>query len=811
MATGFILHSLDRNILIKYRHYERSLIAFNRMKLRLIFLYSCFSEQVVPRSVDITLKCDTEPFPMIKKLILKNSIECCKRDIETLHLRVRHTFAILKNNIPFFVVDDLINIAHNTSRYMCSRTSENLKNKLDLLCSRSLWEKFSSVNSVVNISRHPLSTHQQTLLGLGLSFALPPPAGATIDIASALDNFLYRYRTSVNNPDLLRGALIPVSSSLKNRKHFLPKRLVTALNELKAVRDTVVLPADKGGKVVVMDITEYIAKSNSLLSDDSTYSKLTKNPTQSVNTNFSSSLKQLAKKCPEPKIFDKFIRCNASLPYFYGIPKLHKPNRPLRPIISTVGSASHALAGWLASIMTPYLGVFSQAHLKNSQDFTDKLRAFSAHTDLTNTKMLSLDVSALFTSVPLDCVLNFIKSKYNQNVIELPIPIDVFLDLIRLCVNNNYFTFNNEYYLQTFGVAMGSPLSPVLANIFMEYLESEYLPNLTPRPLLWLRYVDDIFVIWPNNQTFEPFFEQVNGLFPSIKFTTEWESQGTIPFLDCLVHRSETGFKFRIYRKPTQSGMYLHYFSWHPTHIKRGVLISMFLRALRLCDPEFINEELNYISTSFGKLAYPDHFISTALSQARRKFYSDQVTQPNNDNSFKTLSIPHTDQTKTIVPVFAAHNIKIVNKCSNSLKHNLVKTRPSSDSNEIPGTYVIPCKDCPQAYVGQTGRPFSVRLQEHQRYVKLAKENSAVFSHSFHFNHAIDWKSAKIVYKSGNLNNRLIVESALIKHIDNFNQTDGVGAVDHATKDIILKTNRQILNNLPPPLARYHTTRRLPY
>ena len=111
--------------------------------------------------------------------------------------------------------------------------------------------------------------------------------------------------------------------------------------------------------------------------------------------------------------------------------------------------------------------------------------------------MISLDVTALFTNVPLDLVLDFLRRKHEEGIFSPPIPISEFLDLIKLCTDSTIFTFNGDAYQQKFGVAMGSPLSPVLANICMEMFESEYLPLTTKRlrPSFGLHYVNDVFVI----------------------------------------------------------------------------------------------------------------------------------------------------------------------------------------------------------------------------------------------------------------------------------------------------------------------------
>ena len=204
--------------------------------------------------------------------------------------------------------------------------------------------------------------------------------------------------------------------------------------------------------------------------------------------------------------------------------------------------------------------------------------------------MISLDVTALFTNVPLEFVLSKLKEKCDEDLISFPIPIEKFLDLIRLCVTSTVFSFNGEGFKQKFGVSMGSPLSPILANLCMEFVETEIMENCSPnlRPVIWVRYVDDIFIIFKGNDVdFNDFLTYVNSILPSIQFTVEFEVDNKLPFLDVLVYHDKNSFHFNfsVYRKPTNAESYIHYFSYHSPQIKRNVVMNFVIRAYRICDP----------------------------------------------------------------------------------------------------------------------------------------------------------------------------------------------------------------------------------
>ena len=267
-----------------------------------------------------------------------------------------------------------------------------------------------------------------------------------------------------------------------------------------------------------------------------------------------------------------------------------------------------------------------------------------------------------------------------------------------------------------------------------------------------------------------------------------------------------SGFSFGIYRKPTHSHQYLHYFSWQPDHIKRSALFSLFLRAHRICDSANLNSEIDYLFSSFKKIGYPTFFIQKVLSDVRKKYYNNNnVSVSQDDRSEKpVISLPYNNfSDRYIKPLFSAHNSKVVHGSNNTLRKNLFKPRypkPPCSTLSSSGVYVIPCLECSRCYVGETGRNFSVRLNEHKSYVRNANERSAIFNHVSSQNHSIDWPQSKIVYPSNKKSDRLAVESTLIKFIPNFNNSAGANVIDPLSTSLILSSNRSILNRVPSNL-----------
>ena len=139
--------------------------------------------------------------------------------------------------------------------------------------------------------------------------------------------------------------------------------------------------------------------------------------------------------------------------------------------------------------------------------------------------------------------------------------------LLELCLRTTSFKLQGSYYEQTDGAAMGSPVSPVVANIYMEMFEELALRRATNPPRIWRHYVDDTFCMITKMKV-EGFLSHLNSLHPTITFTVEKEEEGKLPFLDTYLHRKNDGsLDISVYRKPTHTDQYLNFSSHHPRHM----------------------------------------------------------------------------------------------------------------------------------------------------------------------------------------------------------------------------------------------------
>ena len=336
---------------------------------------------------------------------------------------------------------------------------------------------------------------------------------------------------------------------------------------------------------------------------------------------------------------------------------------------------------------------------------------------------------------------------------------------------------------------MGSPLSPVLSNFFMEYFECELLPTILDVDIPWFRYVDDVFSICNlNDNDFDVFFRRLNELSPSIKFSFEWENNNQLPFLDILIVRKWGMIFTDIFRKATHCNTYIHYFSYHDESIKLSVLSSLFLRAYRICTPCFLDKEIDLLFGIFSKLGYPIWFIRKAHFKARKSFYAPRQ----NVTPFQkpAMVFPFVKELKSTVQNLNILGIKTVFNYPNTIGKSVMRNSPKND-NEI-GVYKIPCKRCPQVYVGESGRSFDIRLNEHKQAVSHGNTSNALFLHMSENNHQINWQGAELLIKENNTKKRKIIESAIINSCPTMNISDGSYKLDVLTTNYVLEATNML-------------------
>ena len=384
--------------------------------------------------------------------------------------------------------------------------------------------------------------------------------------------------------------------------------------------------------------------------------------------------------------------------------------------------------------------------------------------------MASFDIDSLFTNVPLDETIEIsVKKLFGRKKKFKGFSRQQFKKLLSLAVKDSFFLFNGTYYEQVDGVAMGSPLGPTLANIFLCHWEEIWI-NKCPeqfRPHYYNRFMDDTFLLFSSMEHVKKFHKYINSRHKNMTFTYEIEKNNSLAFLDVLITREET-FCTSLYRKPTFSGLYSNYKSFMPDSYKKGLIYTLLHRAFVLCCSwEKFHAEVCFLKKTFQKNTFPEFFIDRCVKAFLDKIFIVKkviITVPKKE---LRICLPFLGKQsfdiKTKLSKFVSKNfpqckLQIIFN-SNSRIRNFFTFKdkiPLSVRSHI--LYRYTCDGCNAVYIGKTRRHYLVRVFEHlgtsllthkkYTYNPLNINNTAILNH-------INCKKC-----AGNQNNFKIIGSA---------------------------------------------------
>ena len=412
-------------------------------------------------------------------------------------------------------------------------------------------------------------------------------------------------------------------SPLDSQNHCYPNftsQEMIALKELSGDQSLVIRRADKGGAIVLQNRESYIDEINRQLSNTEFYKMLSGDPT----IVFSKEIKCLLDKALLDQIISKeeykfMLKEHPVRPILYTLPKIHKsivPPVPGRPIVAGIGSLTEPLSQYIDFHIKDVVTKLP-SFLKDTSDFLNKLESMGNISD--SEYICTMDVTSLYTNVPHEEGLEALKHYMELRETQSP-STDFIIDLTRVVLTKNYFKFENNFYLQIQGVSMGSPFSPNYANLFMGKFEEDHVYSNNPYKSYirgWCRFIDDVFFLFSGPvELLNEFLLYINSRLPSIKFTLE-ASQESVSFLDVLVKKNQ-GVQTTVYRKKTDRNNYLHFSSYHPSSLKKGLPYSQLLRLKRICNTESEYEgQSAEMCDRFRARGYNEHILSISKSKVK--------------------------------------------------------------------------------------------------------------------------------------------------------------------------------------------------
>ncbi|XP_074606463.1 uncharacterized protein LOC141859518 [Acropora palmata] len=290
----------------------------------------------------------------------------------------------------------------------------------------------------------------------------------------------------------------------------------------------------------------------------------------------------------------------------------------------------------------------------------------------------------------------------------------------------------------------------------MEHFESRALETTPTRQAMWYRYVDDTMTKIHEGAV-SSFSDHLNSINSHIRFTSEEEKNGRIPFLDTCLHLKEDGStKVTVYRKPTHTDQYLNFHSNHHLQHKRAVVKTLLLRAQTLVSEEIDRvTEIRHVKQALKANNYPDWMVTLPNAAPVSRVSEESVKERG-----IYASVPYIKGTsERLQRAFKSHEITLINKPFNSLRSQLVRVKDKRENLKKCGTvYHIHCEQCDKNYVGETARLLETRIKEH-----LSRNSSAVNEHCKLTGHSVDSSKIKVLATENNTFKRRLREAIEIK------------------------------------------------
>ena len=406
----------------------------------------------------------------------------------------------------------------------------------------------------------------------------------------------------------------------KYRSNLSPEEQ-SALTSLRQDESIVIKKADKSSTIVIMNREDYIAEVERQLNDQTYYEKLHENP----NEKFKKEIQDTISEIQDNQILQGFenvsIPNENKVPQFYVLPKTHKPYNPSlplgypgRPIVSACGSLTENVSAFIDSTLKPYMESLP-SYIKDTTDFINKIRQLPQLSK--DSFLVTLDVSSLYSNIPHKDGIEACQYFMN-NGCKPKESLKCISKLIELVLTKNHFQFNDVDYLQKLGTAMGTRMAPSFASLFMGKFEKEFLDSCGVQPLLWLRFLDDIFMIWDDSEEkLLRFLDELNKFHETIKFTYNYSKTNAV-FLDVKIEKSDEGsLCTSVFEKDTNVHQYIEFSSCHPLSCKKGIPYSQAKRYRRITsDDDNFKRDLNSLETYFRRRNYPADILSEAIQKA---------------------------------------------------------------------------------------------------------------------------------------------------------------------------------------------------
>ncbi len=434
-------------------------------------------------------------------------------------------------------------------------------------------------------------------------------------------------------------------SSLDHNDNF-PESLREAVIKLKNNKDIIIKPADKNLGPTIMDKTWYNQEMLSQLRDTSVYTPIQRsdaaNFVEKVASRISSRILtwKLVNHLPERLcefISTPPIHCKPCRAYL--LPKIHKEKVGGRLICPNTNWCTLNLSKWLAAEFNEVARTIPTI-LKDSRELIKDLQNVRVSK---SSRLITFDVVSLYP--------NIVHSEARRNISSLlgsSAKTECLLEFLDVVMENNVLEFEGNCFHQITGTAMGTPVAPPYANLFLAKFEADLLNALTHQPRYYKRFIDDGFIIWDSpDEILIEFLDKWNSTYSTIKITYK-VSRTNVQFLDLNIFIDKGnvdihGFcpiQFTNFDKPLNNYLYIPYNSFCPKHILKGFIKGRCISlAINNSQEKGFQIALEKLLERLHRRGYPHNFVNkivaTVQYQDRIKYLNNPINSNRNDSSRK--------------------------------------------------------------------------------------------------------------------------------------------------------------------------------
>ena len=510
---------------------------------------------------------------------------------------------------------------------------------------------------------------------------------------------------------------------LRNRGPPSEIHVIKSIKEKLRENNAMIAQADKGKSIVILPLDQYTEKVQNFISNNQ-FQISKKDPTNTFQKQIKKTINQSKTLIP-PDSRWKYINIKPSAPTFKGLIKLHKPDHPIRPVVNWRNAPAHKLAKLFTQTMSRLNPLLYTYNIMNSMHLIQSLTNTPI---LPSYKFASLDITNMYSNIPTSDTRQILSNMLHANTTNPQENLEI-LTWFDTIMQQNYFTTDNQIVTQKDGLAMGAPSSSILSEIFLQHLECSHISTLSKKHniIQYYRYVDDILILYDSDHTDgQTILTDFNEIHPNLQFTIETEHDNSINYLDLSINRTPHNIRIAIHRKPTFTDTIIPYSSNHPPQHKFAAVRYLYnrLHTYQLQQEDYDQEE-NTIHNILHNNSFP---IKPHAHPKKRTLTQTQDNATPQKQKWATFTYIGKETTR-ITNLFKHTNIKIAFRTNNTVQKLLTHSCYTKDKYSASGIYKLTCPECNKAYVGQTGRSFSQRYQEHHRAFRLDHQSSGFTLH----------------------------------------------------------------------------------